>query len=147
MDPPELQPGCYSELSPRQQPSGYNGPSRWQESLPGVFLHWTEQASCWKKFYCHPVALSEGGDEVLQLRRHKNKCNFKSYCDNTTIHSWLENISSYRKALTKVQVLVDIIRNRIWSWGPHLRQAVSDVTMELAPLKQRLCNPQYTKQE
>lgn len=51
---PELQPGCCSELFPHQLLTGYSGPSRWQESLPGERLAF---ASCWRRLCWAPAAL------------------------------------------------------------------------------------------
>lgn len=58
----------------------------------------------------------------------------------------MTRITAVEMVITKVQVLVNIIVNRVRSRRPHDRMAVSDVALELAAWKQRLCNPSYTKQ-
>lgn len=47
------------------------------------------------------------------------------------------------KVLTKVQVLVNLIRNRIWSWWPHYRLTITGITMESATWKNLFCNPKH----
>lgn len=47
------------------------------------------------------------------------------------------------KVLTKVQVLVNIIRNRIWSWWPHNRLVITGITMEPATWKNLFCNSKH----
>lgn len=137
-DPPELQPGCYSELFPHQLMSGYNGPSQLQESLPGVFLPWSHTASSWNRLYWSPAAVYGGDDEVRQLWGDKNKYSQinRYYSDQEILHLTV---------LAKVQVLVNVIRNRIRRWRPHLRLALSVITMKPATWKKLFCHPENKK--
>lgn len=139
-DPPELQPGCYSELYPHQLMSGYNGPSGLKESLPGVLLPWSHSACSWNRLYWSPAAVYGGDDEVRQLWGDKNRYSqINHYYSNQEI--------LHLTVLAKVQVLVNVIRNRIRSWRPHLRLAISAITMKPATWKKLFCNPEYKKKK
>lgn len=119
--------------------SDYNGPSGLKESLPGVFLPWSHSASSWN-LLSTPAAVDEEDDEVHQLWGDKNKYSqINHYFSNQEI--------LHLTVLAKIQVLVNVIRNRIRSWRPHLRLAISAITMKPAAWKKLFCNPEYKKKK
>lgn len=83
---------------------------------------------------------NEGGKKTLIYQNNSTKpyLNIQQKID--------ECFTAKENVLTKVKMLVNIIMNRVWSWRPHYRLAVSGITVEFATWKQRLCDPEYTIQ-